>query len=162
VRFPQSTRQIANVLDKLPKRLQPTAKKKLHEMMYSDTQDDAKEAFDDFVEAYHEKHHKAVECLQKDWDELTAFFSFPGAHWSHIRSTNPIESTFATVKLRTRVTKGSGSPKAAETMAFKLMQEAEKTWRRIRGYKELKNVLSGVAYSDGIVVPQNSHREATG
>lgn len=154
--------KISNVLDKLPKKLQPKAKELLHEIMYADTASDASEARAKFEVAYGAKHEKAVECLVKDWRELTAYFSFPGSHWSHLRTTNPIESTFATVKLRTKVTKGAGSPKAAETMAFKLMQEAEKKWRRIKGHEEITKVLSGVEYRDGVVVTEHSHREAVG
>jgi transposase-like protein len=154
--------KIANVLDKLPKRLQATAKKKLHEMMYAETQADSKELMEDFVETFSEKHPKAGENLRKDWEKLTAYFSFPAAHWAHVRTTNPIESTFATVKLRMKITKGAGSPKAAETMAFKLMQEAEKRWRRIKGYESIKNVLKGVAYVDGAVISTGPHQEAAG
>jgi transposase-like protein len=101
-----------------------------------------------------------VTCITKDWDELTTFFNFPAFHWKHLRTTNPIESTFATVKARIKITKGAGSPKAAATMAFKLMLQAEKRWLRIRGHQEIKNVLSGVEYRDGIVITKHSHREA--
>jgi putative transposase len=152
--------KIANVLDKLPKRLQPKAKELLHEMMMAETAADANTARETFEIAYKAKYEKAVECITKDWAELVTFFRYPGTHWQHIRTTNPIESTFATVKLRTNVTKGAGSPKAAVTMAFKLMQEAEKKWRRLRGYEEIPRLLSGVEYRDGVVVTEHSHREA--
>jgi transposase-like protein len=164
--FPETKEQrcwvhkIANVLDKLPKRLQGKAKELLHDMMYADTLTDAVERMKTFETAFELKHKAAVECLTKDWDELTTFFKFPAQHWAHLRTTNPIESTFATVKLRTKVTKGAGSPKAASSMAFKLMQEAEKRWNRIRGHEEIKNVISGVEYRDGIVITKHSHREA--
>lgn len=154
--------KIANVLDTLPKKLQPKAKELLHEIMYSATATDASEARAKYEVAFGMKYEKSVDCLKKDWKALTAFYNFPGSHWSHIRTTNPIESTFATVKLRTKVTKGAGSPRAAETMVFKLMQEAEKRWRRIKGHEEIPLVLSGVEFRDGVVVTQHSHREAIG
>jgi transposase-like protein len=129
-------------------------------MMNAETAADANAALEQYEIAFGAKYDKSVECLKKDWKALTRFFSYPALHWTHIRTTNPIESTFATVKLRTNVTKGAGSPKAAATMAFKLMQEAERRWNRIRGYEEIKNVISGVEYRDGVVVTQHSHREA--
>jgi len=152
--------KIANVLDKLPKKLQPKAKELLHEMMYSESEADAVEARQRFDVAFGLKYEKAVNCITKDWGELMTYYSFPALHWTHLRTTNPIESTFATVKLRTKVTKGAGSGKAACAMAFKLMQEAEKRWNRIRGYDEIANVISGVEYKDGIVVAKVFHREA--
>jgi transposase-like protein len=130
--FPEATEtrcwvhKIANVLDKLPKRLQPKAKELLHQVMYAETQVDAVEARKVFEVAFQAKYPKAVECITKDWTALTRHFNFPAHHWSHIRSTNPIESIFATVKLRTRSTKGAGNAQVAATMAFKLMIEAEK------------------------------------
>ena len=129
-------------------------------MMYADTEADANEALQRFDVAFGLKHPKSVEKLKKDWDELTTLFKFPAAHWKHIRSTNPIESTFATVKLRTKVTKGAGSPKAATTMAFKLMIDAQKRWRKISGVEEITRLLNGVAYKDGVVVPAKSDQEA--
>ena len=151
--------KIANVLDKLPKRLQATAKEHLHEMMKADTLADAEKERDAFVTAFSDKHPKAVECLTKTWTELTAFFDFPAAHWQHLRTTNPIESSFATVKLRTKVTRGAGSKETAEVMAFKLLKECEKKWRAIRGAEEIENLLAGVAYKDGVVIPRDSHHE---
>jgi len=145
--------KIANVLDKLPKRLQPRAKSMLHEIMRSETLSAANTAKDKFTAAFHEKYPEAVAKIEKDWEELTAFFSLPGLHWQHIRTTNAIESTFATVRLRTNVTKGAGSLKAAETMAFKLLEDAQNTWKKIRGFEEVKNLLEGVVYRDGVVVP---------
>lgn len=152
--------KMGNVLNELPKRLQPKAKEMMREMMRADSATDAGSALEDFKTAFGAKHDKAVNLLQKDWSELTAYFKFPAIHWRSIRTTNPIESTFATVKLRTKVTKGAGSPKAASTMAFKLMLEAEKRWNRIRGYQEIELLLSGVEYKDGIVITKDSHREA--
>ena len=148
--------KIANVLNDLPKRLQPIAKTHLHEMMRSATRADALLARKRFAKEFHAKYPKAVEKLEKDWDELTAFFSLPAIHWAHIRTTNAIESTFATVRLRTNVTKGAGSPLAAATMAFKLLQDAERTWNRVKGWTEVEKVLSGVVYKDGVMLPTDS------
>ena len=155
--------KIANVLDKLPKRLQPKAKEILHEMMRSDKKENAEKELKSFEKLYNEKYPKAVECLTKNWKQLTTYFDFPASHWLHLRTTNPIESSFATVKLRTRVTKGAGSKKSAEVMAFKLLLECEKKWRTINGVKEIKNLLEGLAYKDGIMVAtQKNHEAATG
>lgn len=155
--------KIANVLNDLPKRLQPVAKSKLHEIMRSATLSDALKCKREFVHEFHAKYPKAVEKLEKDWKELTAFFSLPALHWQSIRTTNVIESTFATVRLRTNVTKGAGSLKAAESMAFKLLQDAQVTWNRMRGYAEISNVLNGVAYADGVMIARatsDRHSEA--
>lgn len=152
--------KIANVLDKLPKRLQSKAKEQLHQMMKASTRKDAEQDRDAFLEAYGDKHPKAIERLTKNWTELTTYFDFPAAHWQHLRTTNPIESSFATVKLRTKVTRGAGSKKTAEVMAFKLLKECEKKWRMIRGREEIPNLLEGVAYKDGVMVPRESHHEA--
>lgn len=134
----------------------------LREIMYAEKLSDAIQGKKKFLDGFHAKYPKATECLEKDWTELTAFFTLPAVHWTHLRTTNAIESTFATVRLRTNVTRGAGSPLAASTMAFKLLQDAEKTWNRIRGYDEIKNVLDGVAYVNGVVVPGSSstHQEA--
>jgi putative transposase len=151
--------KIANVLDKFPKRLQPKAKELLHEMMRAETKADAEKDRDQFEKLYNDKYPKAVECLLKNWKQLTTYFNFPAAHWVHLRTTNPIESSFATVKLRTRVTKGAGSAKAAEAMAFKLLLECEKKWRVINSVKEIKNLLEGLEYKDGIMVATQKHHE---
>ncbi len=157
--------KISNILNDLPKRLQPTANKKLHEIMRSAALRDAVQAKREFVQEFHAKYPKAVEKLEKDWTELTAFFSLPALHWQSIRTTNVIESSFSTVRLRTNVTKGAGSAKAAEAMAFKLLQDAEKNWNRMRGFEEIPNVLNGIAYRDGIMVAEGSsnkrHSETT-
>lgn len=153
--------KIANVLDKMPKRVQPDAKCLLHEMMKASTIADALKARQSFESLFGDKYPKATECLVKSWSELTTFFRYPAAHWTSIRTTNPIESSFATVKLRTKVTKGAGSKETATTMAFKLLQECQKRWRRIRGEKEeIQNILNGLEYQDGIVVRQLSSQEA--
>ncbi len=151
--------KIANVLDKLPKRIQPKAKSMLHEMMRSETLAHADTAKNDFVHEFHEKFPEAVQRIEKDWTELTNFFKFPAMHWQHIRTTNAIESSFATVRLRTNVTKGAGCKKAAESMTFKLLEDAQKGWRKIRGHEEIKNLLNGVAYKDGIMVATAQHQK---
>lgn len=153
--------KIANVLDKLPKRLQPDAKDLLHEMMKSENAESALKTRISFEKLFSEKYPKASECLVKSWAELTAFFNYPAKHWQHIRTTNPIESSFATVKLRTKATKGAGNKETAAAMAFKLLQECQKKWRKLQGHEEIKNLLEGLAYKDGVVVPRSSHQEAT-
>jgi transposase-like protein len=145
----------ANVLDKLPKRLQPEAKEKLHAIWMSPTRADAEKWFDLFLAVYQAKYPKAAECLVKDRDVLLAFYDFPAEHWIHLRTTNPIESTFATVRLRHRRTKGSGSRLACLAMVFKLMQSASKRWRLLNGSKLLPDVIQGVPFVDGI-----KHQEA--
>ena len=154
--------KIANVLNKLPKRVQPEAKRLLHDMMMAPDKQSAELSRKVFEETFAEKYDKATTCLVKDWDRLTPFFDYPAKHWVSIRTTNPIESAFATVKLRTKSTKGSGSPKVATTLAFKLLQEAEKKWRKIRGHEEIKNLVQGIEYRDGVVVAtESASHEAT-
>ena len=140
----------ANVLDKLPKRLQPEAKDKIHQIWMAPTKVDADKAFDLFVATYEAKYPKATECLSKDRDVLLTFYDFPAEHWIHLRTTNPIESTFATVRLRHRRTKGNGSRLACLTMVFKLMQSAAKRWRLLNGSQLLPEVIAGVQFIDGI------------
>ena len=140
----------ANVLDKLPKRLQPEAKDKIHNIWMAATRADADRAFDLVVATYEAKYPKATECLAKDRDVLLAFYDFPAEHWIHLRTTNPIESTFATVRLRHRRTKGSGSRTACLTMVFKLMQSAARRWRLLNGSQLLPEVIAGVQFIDGI------------
>jgi putative transposase len=140
----------ANVLNKLPKGIQPKAKAKLHEIWMAEGRVEANRAFDLFVNTYEAKYPKATECLSKDRDELLAFYDFPAEHWLHIRTTNPIESTFATVRLRHRKTKGSGSRIACLTMVFKLMQSAEKKWRVLNGAVLLPDIIAGIRFLDGI------------
>jgi len=144
----------ANVLDGLPKRLQPEAKQKLHNIWMADTRQHANQAFDLFLKTYEAKYPKAVDCLAKDRDVLLAFYDFPAEHWIHLRTTNPIESTFATVRLRTKRTKGSGSRIACLTMVYKLMQSASKKWRLLNGTQVLAEVLRGTIFVDGVCVPQ--------
>jgi putative transposase len=144
--------KIANVLDALPKRLQPTAKKVLHEMMEAPSRADARAALERFREQFDAKYPKAVAKLDKDWAHLTAFYDFPAEHWRHLRTSNAIESSFATVKLRTRVTKGAGSKKAALVMAYKLLDAAQERWRRFNGHELVADVLAGATFKDGIRV----------
>jgi transposase-like protein len=144
----------ANVLDKLPKRLQAEAKQKLHDIWMADTREHANQAFDWFAKTYQAKYPKAVECLAKDREVLLAFYDFPAEHWVHLRTTNPIESTFATVRLRTKRTKGSGSRIACLTMVYKLIQSASKKWKLLNGTQLLGEVLRGTTFVDGVRVPQ--------
>jgi transposase-like protein len=139
----------ANVLDKLPKREQPAAKAMLHEIWRSATRADAGKAFDRFVATYGVKWPKAAECLEKDRAALLSFYDFPAEHWGHLRTSNPIESTFATVRLRTYRTKGPGSRKAGLAMAFKLARKAEKGWRKLNGSEKLKDLIDGIVFVDG-------------
>jgi putative transposase len=140
----------ANVLDKLPKRLQGEAKNKLHAIWMAPTRADAEQAFDLFLATYQAKYVKATECLSKDRDVLLTFYDFPAEHWRHLRTTNPIESTFATVRLRHRRTKGNGTRQACLTMVFKLMQSAQKRWRLLNGSELLPDVIQGTPFIDGI------------
>lgn len=141
----------ANVLNYLPKKAQNGAKKALQAIWMAEKRVDACKAFDNFIEAYEAKHPKAVECLKKDRDNLLTFYEFPAEHWRHLRTTNPIESTFATVRLRTAKTKGSGSRLACLTMVWKLAQAAERQWRVLNGSKQLiAYVVTGVRFVDGI------------
>jgi putative transposase len=139
-----------NVLDKLPKNKQPAAKAKLHQIWMAATRKEATAAFDGFLEDYRAKYPKAAECLEKDRDQLLAFYDFPAEHWAHLRTTNPIESTFATVRLRHRRTKGNGNRTACLTMIFKLVQSAAKHWRLLNGSELLPEVIRGVLFQDGL------------
>ena len=121
-----------------------------HEIWMADTRKEADKAFEAFVNTYRAKHPKAVECLEKDRDELLAFYAFPAEHWSHIRTTNPIESMFATVRLRTGKTEGCGTRRATLMMAFKLAQSAGKGWRKLNGSELLADVIQNVRFVDGI------------
>jgi putative transposase len=138
-----------NVLDKMPKRLHGEAKDRLHQIWMATTRVDAEAAFDHFVETYQAKYVKAVECLVKDRDALLTFYDFPAEHWLHIRTTNPIESMFATVRLRTDKTKGCGSRVATLTMVFKLAMSAQARWRRLNGHTLLEDVIAGIGFKDG-------------
>ena len=140
----------ANVLNKLPKKLQSNAKSELWEVYRAATKTDANQAFNRFLKTYQAKYPEASECLAKDRDVLLAFYDFPAEHWKHIRSSNPIESTFATVRLRTKQTRGALSKTTVTPLVFKLVQSAQKRWLRIRGFKLLGDVIEGVQFKDGI------------
>ena len=144
----------ANVLNYLPKSLQPKAKAALHEIWMAETKPQALVAFEQFVAAFGAKYPKAVECLVKDREALLAFYDFPAEHWIHIRTSNPIESTFATIRHRTERTKGCLTRDGMLAMIFKLGMSAEKNWRRLRGFEWLAKVISGVKFRDGIEVQQ--------
>jgi len=139
----------ANVLDAMPKRLQPRAKTLLREMAEAPTEADARAARERFRAEFDAKYPKAIAKLDRDWHALTAFYAFPAEHWRHLRTTNPIESSFATVRLRTKVTKGAGSKKAALAMAYKLLDAAQQRWRRFNGHELIADVLDGVVFKDG-------------
>ena len=155
-RFPTTAHQrcwfhkMGNVLDKLPKSLQAEAKTALQEIWMSPTKTAAYKAFDTFIKRYQARYPKATDCLLKDKEALLTFYDFPAEHWQSLRTTNPIESTFATVRHRTRKAKGCFSRMTILTMAFKLIQSAEKRWHRIRGFDQVANVIQGVRFVDGV------------
>jgi len=140
----------ANVLNKLPKSLQAKAKAKLHQIWMAAEKDEAQRHFDEFVDVYAAKYPKATECLEKDRDQLLTFYDFPAEHWRHIRTTNPIESTFATVRLRTDKIRGCFSAQTVITMAFKLCECAQKRWIRLNNPQRLAEVIRGVIFVNGI------------
>jgi putative transposase len=143
------------VLDKLPDSLQGRAKEMLHDMYLAPARQDALAAYDRFLTNYQLKYPKACDCLEKDKDTLFSFYNFPAEHWPHLRTTNPIESTFATVRLRTQRTKGCGSRLATLTMVYKLGLEAQKSWRRLNGAQQLTKVIRGTRFVDGIEATEN-------
>ncbi len=140
----------ANVLDKLPKSEHPQAKRMLRDIYINGSKKNALKAFDLFVAVYEDKYPKAVECLVKDKEQLLTFYDFPAAHWQSIRTTNPIESTFATSRLRSRKTRGNWGTNMTETMVYKLMEKASSRWHRLKKHKEVEKVMAGVKYVDGI------------
>ena len=142
----------ANVLDKLPKSQQSRAKMMIHEIYLAATKAEANIAFDIFIEEYEAKYPRAVNCLRNHRQELMTFYDYPAEHWIHIRTTNVIESTFATVRHRTRRTKGCGSRIATITMVFKLILSAQKRWQRLRGYEKVEDVWAGIKFEDGLMV----------
>jgi putative transposase len=152
--------KIANVLNKLPKSQQPKAKRALQEIWMAETKKDALAAFDAFVETWGVKYDKAVECLTKDRDALLAFYDFPAEHWKHLRTTNVIESSFATIRHRTVRSKGCLSNKTALAMIFKLAEAAEKSWRRLDGHNQLPKVIHGVRFADGIEIKSQAQAAA--
>ena len=142
----------ANVLNKLPKSQQPKAKRALQEIWMAETKAVAETAFDAFIESYSVKYEKAADCLMKDRGVLLAFYDFPAEHWKHLRTTNPIESTFATVRHRTIRSKGCLSNKTALAMVFKLVDGAQKSWRRLDGHNQLPKIIQGVRFKDGLEI----------
>ena len=142
--------KLANVLDKLPQRLHSRAKRALHEMMYAARRSDCEAARVRFAAEYQAKYPKAVASLTANWERLVSFFDFPAEHWKHLRTTNVIESAFATVRLRERATKGAGSRSKGLLMAFKLLDMAQHRWRRLDGAVLLPLVRAGVKFVDGV------------
>lgn len=150
----------ANVLNKLPKSVQSKVKSDLHNIWQAETREQAYMAFENTVKRFGTKYPKAMECLSKDKEQMLAFYDFPAEHWQHIRTTNPIESTFATVRLRTAKTRGCVSRDSILSMVFKLSQSAQKKWRRLRGFKLLADVVQGINFKDGVRVGNESDQEA--
>ena len=148
----------ANVLNKLPKSVQPKVKSALHDIWMASTHKEANKAFDNTLERFTSKYPKAMECLSKDREELLAFYNFPAEHWLHIRTTNPIESVFATVRLRTKKSRNCGSRDSTLAMVFKLMESAQKRWIKIRGFNLLTLVVNNVTFEDGVQVVKQSDR----
>lgn len=151
----------ANVLNKLPRKQQPKAKRSLHEIWMAETKAEAQAAFDAFIEAYALKYEKAANCLAKDREALLAFYEFPAEHWKHLRTSNPIESTFATVRHRTVRTKGCLSNKTALALVFKLVEAAQKSWRRLDGPSQLPKVIRGVKFNDGLEIATDNQQPQT-
>ena len=146
----------ANVLNQLPKSIQPKAKEKLHHIWMAPDKAEAQRHFDDFISIYEAKYPKATKCLQKDREVLLTFYDFPAEHWRHIRTTNPIESTFSTVRLRTAKVRNCFSSKTVVTMAFKLCQCAQQRWQRLHSYRKLGKVIRGVRFINGIEEIRNA------
>ena len=150
----------ANVLDKLPKAVQPKVKSALHDIYLADTRQAAHKAFDSALERFGTKYPKAMDCLAKDREQMLAFYDFPAEHWVHLRTTNPIESTFATVRLRTKRSRGCGSRDTTLAMVFKLMESAQSRWKRIKGFNLLELVVNNVQFRDGEQVDDQLQRHA--
>ena len=148
----------ANVLNKLPKHLQPKAKSDLQQIWMADTRENARLAFDLFVQTYQPKYPKAAECLNKDKDALLTFYDFPAEQWIHLRTTNPIESTFATVRLRTAKTRGCVSRTSILSMVFKLVKSAEHRWLLLRGSELIAKVIAGIQFKNGIMTKAENHQ----
>lgn len=145
-----------NILNKLPSSLQAKAKGMIHNMYLSPTREDALKAYDLFVASFADKYPQAVTCLVKDKVDLFNFYDFPAVHWAHLRTSNPIESTFATVRLRHRKTKGNGTRITTLAMVFKLCQEAEKGWRKLRGFEKIQLVVAGKKFVNGDLVDESA------
>jgi transposase-like protein len=141
----------ANILDKMPKSVQGRAKQRIHDMYMAETRKEALKAYEEFLTLYEAKYPRACECLRKDKEDLFTFYDFPAEHWVHLRTTNPIESTFATVRLRTKRTKGCGSRTATLTMVYKLAEQAERHWRRLNAHKLILTLIEGGKFEDGVL-----------
>lgn len=150
----------ANVLNKLPKSVQPKVKAELHEIWMAESREDAHKAFARTLKRFEAKYPQAMDCLAKDRDALLAFYDYPAEHWVHIRTTNPIESTFATVRLRTKRSRNCGSRETTLTMVFKLLQSAQKRWKRIKGFRKLELVVNNVRFRNGEQVVDQEDRVA--
>ncbi len=150
----------ANVLEKLPKAMQPKVKEALHAIWQAETREAAYQAFDHCLERFEPKYPKAMACLAKDKDAMLAFYDYPAENWQHIRTSNPIESVFATVRLRTTRTKHCGSRTTTLAMAFKLIETAQKKWLRLRGYQRLAEVITGVKFINGIKQTGDQQQDA--
>ncbi len=162
--FPETREQrcwvhkTANILDVLPKRLHRTAKAAIHEIYLAETRADAEAGIDDFARQFGDKYPKAVDKLIKDRDVLLTFYDYPAAHWTHLRTTNPIESTFATVRARTKVTKGAGSRRRGLVMAYKLLDAAQDRWRKVNSPELVALVRAGIQFKDGNRVERSTHQ----
>ncbi|EGV27459.1 transposase mutator type, partial [Thiorhodococcus drewsii AZ1] len=150
----------ANVLAKLPKSVQPKVKTDLQEIWMAETRQSANQAFERTLKRFEAKYPKAMDCLAKDRETLLAFYDYPAEHWVHICTTNPIESTFATVRLRTNRTRNCGARETTLAVVFKLLQSAQKNWRRIKGFGKLERVVNNVPFRDGEQVNDQSDRIA--
>ena len=145
-----------NVLNCLPRSGQPKAKRGLQEIWMAETRAGAERAFDGWIERYEDKYPKAAGCLAKDREELLAFYDFPAAHWTHVRTTNVVESAFATIRHRSSRAKGCVTRQSMLSMVYKMGMSAEKSWRRLRGFRHLAKVIEGVTFTDGIEVTEDS------
>jgi len=150
----------ANVMEKLPKSIQPKVKEVLHNIWGAETRQEAETVFKHCIERFSSKYPKAMKCLAKDQESMLVFYDFPAENWQHIRTTNPIESVFATVRLRTTRTKNCGSRNTTLAMAFKLVEVAQKRWQRLRGYKHLADVITGVKFTNGIKLKTEQKQDA--
>lgn len=163
--YPQTKQQrcwvhkTANVLNKLPKAVQPKVKEALHDIWMAETREKAHKAFDIALERFTAKYPRAMECLAKDRESMLAFYDFPAEHWVSIRTTNPIESAFATVRLRTSKTRNCGSRNTTLAMVYKLLQSAQKRWNRLKGFQLLTLVVNNVKFQDGEQVMEQSDRK---
>lgn len=152
--------KIGNVLNAFPKSMTPAVKSDLHDISHAETRADAQAAMDVFAEKYATKYPKAATCLRKDRDALMAFYDYPAEHWDHLRSSNPIESVFATVRHRTVRTKGALSQKTAKLMVFTLIQAAAKSWRRLNGRNQLPKIIDGIKFRNGVEVTDATETSA--